>query len=396
MKIYYYFITLGLSLFLATSCNSKKTEQKHKEEAKHEEHGEHEEELSLNQAQMNALKLRLGKITERNIPTTLELSGELELPPQSKAYVTPYMSGIVRKILIQEGDKVSKGQIVAYLSQPEFIHLQDQYLSMYNQLRYQKKEYERKKRLYKEQITSGKDFQNIESEYNSTKAKVEALAQKLNLLNISSEKIEKGEVSSIASVKSPISGFVTKIYTNLGKNAASDEPMFQIINNDSLYLSLSVYEKDLNKVKLGQKLNFTVGNDDSSPLEARIYSINPSFVDNSKAVRVNAKIQNPNKRHLMEGMYAIAKLELENRKVPSLPKDAVVSENGKNYIFVQESMSNENISNFHKLQVQIGESWGDYVEIIMKPSLAKEVKVVENNTYQLSSELDKAEREHSH
>ncbi|BDD03591.1 efflux RND transporter periplasmic adaptor subunit [Aureibacter tunicatorum] len=409
-----------------------------------DDHEHHHEEgdattVTLNEVQMKSVDMQLGKIEDRNIFSTLKVTGELELPPQNKASVSPYLEGIVDRVFVMEGEKVRKGQVLAYLSQPEYIHLQDQYLSKYNELKYLKKEYERKKRLYEEKITSGKDFQSVEANYNSAMAKVQALKEKLLLMNFSPEQVKKGKISQVAKIISPIDGFITQVNTNVGKNASPQTPMFLIVNNKGLYLDLTVYENDLNDVEVGQKLKFTVANQ-KDVMEAEVFAINQSFEKDTKAVKVLANIIGEKKGNLLAGMYVNATIDLGEEKVPTLPSEAVITEGDGSYIFIVKAEKHEvheenaeshshkehnheghdhskelapqniihgdhdhsheaNLDHsltFEKVKVIKGREADGFIEVTLLQKLPKNTEVAINGAYYLISEMGKSETAHTH
>ena len=115
-----------------------------------------ESEINLTEDQMKAIGIELGSVSYRNLKTTINVNGRLELPPQNRAQVSVLIGGIVKDIPVVEGQFVNKGQILATLENTEFIQAQQDYLAAKASLMYSKAEFERQGELQKENINATK------------------------------------------------------------------------------------------------------------------------------------------------------------------------------------------------------------------------------------------------
>ena len=156
-------------ILLLASCGGRETDG-HGDDHVHN-HGhegdDHGEEIHFTQDQFNALGVKVDSLPKRNLGTYVEANGELEVPPQNQAEVTAVIGANVKNIKVIEGEKVKKGQVLAYLAHPDLIQLQTDYITNWNDLQFLEQEYERQSKLYEDKITSGKDFQKLKSDYNS-------------------------------------------------------------------------------------------------------------------------------------------------------------------------------------------------------------------------------------
>jgi len=139
--------------------------------------------------------------------------------------------------------RLNKGQVLAYLSHPDLLNLQTRYLNAWNQLQYTDKEYQRQKRLYEEEVGSGKDFQKVQSDFLSLTGEVRNLEAQLKLLKLDPEKIKQGDIVEQVPVISPINGFIEKVNVKTGQYAEPQMQMFEVINNDHIHADLMVFEK---------------------------------------------------------------------------------------------------------------------------------------------------------
>src|SRR5574344_343669 len=214
--------------------------------------------VSLTNSQKNSLNITTGKITTHRFNEIIEANGILSVMPQSEASISPYIGANVKAILVKEGQVVSRGQILAYLSHPDLLDLQSRYLTAYNRMTYISQEYNRQKELYKEKVGAGKDFQQIQSEYNSLLAELRTSETQLNLIGINPVSVRNGKIFSSITVTSPINGTIENINIKTGQYADSQTQMFRIVNIDNVYADLLVFEKDIPLVKVGRKVSLSL------------------------------------------------------------------------------------------------------------------------------------------
>lgn len=404
-------LPLVLAIFMGCKEELKQKEEKklsnteeahdHKEGEKHEEsEEEHEEEgeaLHLSELKFNSLGIKVGALPTKSLSGVVKANGQLEVPPQYEATVTAILGGNVSSIKVIEGDKVSKGQTLAYLSHPDLSQIQTNYIKTYNRMQFLEKEYERQKRLYEEKVGSGKTFQQTESEYQSIKAEVKGYESQLRQLNISASKIRNGEIYEYIPVTSPIAGYIEKVKIQMGQYVAPQIPMFEIVDNEHIHADLMVFEKDIHKVKKGQKISFTLESVPGSNLTGEIYSVGKQFEQNPKAVHIHAEIDKK-EDFLIPGMYINGKIRTGEAPVTALPEDAIIEEGGKPFIFIaQKHLEDGKVEwELKPLEVRRGITEDGWVEIKLLEPLSKDAQVVFNNAYYLISEMQKSETSHSH
>ncbi|WP_340066608.1 efflux RND transporter periplasmic adaptor subunit [Ascidiimonas aurantiaca] len=407
------FLIVSLVLAIFTGCKegteqavgeeASKTEETHdhKEGEEHEENEESSEEegeaVHLSELKFNSLGIKVGALPTKSLSGVVKANGQLEVPPQYEATVTAILGGNVSSIKVIEGDKVRKGQTLAYLSHPDLAQIQTNYIKTYNSMQFLEKEYERQKRLYEEKVGSGKTFQQTQSEYRSIKAEVKGYESQLRQLNINTSKIRNGEIYEYVPVTSPIDGYIEKVTVQIGQYVASQTPMFMIVDNEHIHADLMVFEKDIHKVKKGQKISFTLESVPGSNLSGEIYSVGKQFEQNPKAVHVHAEIDNK-EDFLIPGMYINGKIRVGAEPVTALPEDAIIEEDGKPFIFTaQKHMENGEVEwELKPIEIRTGITEDGWVEIKLLQPLPENTQVVFNNAYYLISEMQKGETSHSH
>tara|TARA_R110000782_G_scaffold236819_3_gene322957 strand:+ start:27791 stop:29068 length:1278 start_codon:yes stop_codon:yes gene_type:complete len=409
---------------LMSACGSSSPKEK-------EEHGEHEEAghgeegiVSLTEQQMDAIGLKMVQIEKKTLNIAVSASGSLEMAPQDKADVSPVIGGIVKSVNVFEGDKVRKGQVLATLEHPDFIQLQQDYINTVNSLEYLEKEYERQKKLYEEKVGSGKDFQKTSADYFNSKSNAEALKAKLNMIGINSSEVAKGKIFPLVNLTAPINGIVSLVETNVGSYIEPLTKVFEIVDNEKIHADLMVFEKDIDKIKIGQKIYFTTTGVPDKELEAKIFAISPAFEQNPKAIHVHANIVTKNAK-LLPGMYIKGKIVANDVETDVLPEHAIVTEEGKTYIFVQkegkehdhghekEAQSSDEHAHesdkdehhegheegklgFEMVEVITGTTSNGYTEVKLLKPLPKNAQIAGSGAYYILAEMGKGETEHSH
>jgi len=375
---------------------SQEVHEGHEEEG-HEEEGGAMREVHLSDLKFNSLGMKVDTLPVRALSGVVEANGQLEVPPQHEATITAILGANVTSIKVIEGDKVKKGQILAYLAHPNLVKLQTDYLKAYNQLQFLEKEFERQKRLFEEEVGSGKDFQQVQADYQSMKGEVKGYEAQLKLLGIKVENIREGDIYENIPVVSPIDGYIEKVLIQTGQYVDPQKEMFMVVNNEHIHADLMVFEKDVYKVKEGQKVYFTVQSAPGKTLSAEIFAVGRQFEQNPKAVHVHAEIEKK-EGYLITGMYINGKIHTGSNLVPALPEEAFVEEEGKSYIFIAEKHEEEGETEwaFQPVEIITGNEDEGWVEVKLLEPLPENAMIALNNAYYLISEMKKSQTSHSH
>lgn len=243
-----------------------------------------------------------------NVANHTSFNGTLEVPPRKHATLTLTMGGTVESLSLLPGEFVKKGTIVATLKNPDFIDLQQQYLEACAQTEYLEKEFHRQERLSKEEAASQKKYQQSKAEYLSMKSKLDATAAQLMILGIEPAGLERSGIKPFLEIKAPIEGYVADMDINLGSYINPGDRICDIINKGDHLLCLTAYEKDLDKLATGQKIEFRVNGMPEETFEATVLSIGQTVDDVSRSLQVYAKVKEANER-FRPGMYVTARIE---------------------------------------------------------------------------------------
>lgn len=392
---------LGLFFIVITlaSCSSNGKEKNvggAEQELHEDEHAEGG--LELTEQQMKSVDILVGPIEQKNLTAVVKSSGKLAVPPQNEARVNVLTGGIIRQIKVMEGQHVAKGSVLVVIENQELIQLQQDYLSAKNGFSYIDAEFNRQSQLKAANAGTGKAYQLAEANYNAEKSRIKALERQLQQLGISAKQVADGNITSLMPVTAPISGTIGTINIEIGSYVQPGFSLMEMVDNSKIHADLLVYEKDLPKIKIGQKVNFQLTNQNNQQIDGEIYGINKSFANDSKGVIVHAIINSP-EANLIPGMYVTALISVGTEKSDAVPIEAVVMAGGKSYIFVVNDEGHgteeEGVTHFRKVEVSTGVSELGFIQINPLEELPKDSKIVTKGAFYLQSK-DAGPSEHGH
>lgn len=400
-KILSSLVILTAATIWLSSCSSKgSAETAPAEKTKTEE----ADMVDLSEEQFKTVNIQYGAIEEKNLSSVIRASGEIEAPPQQLVTVSSPYGGVVKNIPLLEGKFVTQGQVIAVLENPEFIQLQQDYLDYKSQLSYLKEELDRQQELAKENVNAKKTLQKASSEYNSMVARVEGLRSKLQLININPNKIGAGSISSRTNIYATTSGYVTKVKANIGKYVNANEAIAEIADTRELHVELTVFEKDVPKIKAGQKIRFVLNNETKERFAE--VSLVGREISTDRTVRVHCRLLKED-RELLPGLFLKGIIETGVATTTALPDKAIVQSAGKSYIFIASEETKEETKPadgkkeeaaekhipFKRIEVTTGVSENGYTEVILPEGSDRKMKVVVNGAYDLLSKMNNVEEE---
>jgi cobalt-zinc-cadmium efflux system membrane fusion protein len=344
-------ILILFTLLLFASCGSDKKQEKETAQVVIENS------VTLSEAQYKNAKIETGKLEKRNISSVLKLNGKIDVPPQNMVSVSMPLGGFLRSTILLPGMHVKKGEVIATMEDQQYIQLQQEFLTAKAKLLFTENEYNRQKELNLSKASSDKVFQQTEMDYKNQKITVSALAEKLRLININPESLTELNLSRSVNIYSSIDGFVSKVNVNIGKYVNPSDILFELINPTDIHLNLKVFEKDLDKLFIGQKL-LTFNNnqpDKKYPCEIILISQDLSA---DRSAEVHCHFEDYDKT-LLPGMYMNAEVEIKISNAASINDDAIVSHDGKDFVFLDKGNNR-----FELLEIKKGASENNNTEII--------------------------------
>ena len=324
MKKLIIIISFAATCWLLTSCQKHKEGDGHShgEEAGHSEesHDEHENDNTamLTAEQMKSIKIELNGIEKKQLTASLKVNGLLKVPNQNKANATALLGGVIKSILVQTGNTVRKGQVLATITNNSFITMQEEFISVSAKTDLAQLENNRQKELLQGNAGALKNLQTTETELKILRSRKASLQKQLELIGINSVSLSSENIQSVVNISSPISGTISTVLINIGSYVDASNPIAEIVDNNQLHLDLYVYEKDLQKLKVGQTIHFTLTNNPGKEYDAEVYAISNTFEQNTKAVAVHAMVKGLSLIHIFNGIVQ----KVEGATAPSVERVA--------------------------------------------------------------------------
>lgn len=396
-----------INIFLILSLVSCRNEQVNntKEENPVEDHEESPNSVFLTDEQIKAVDIQLGEIEQKSLSDGLKVNGELSVPNQNKAKATTLYPGIIKEIYIQPGSFVKKGQRIASITNADYVKMQEDYLNLTTESSLAETEYRRQKELYEGKAGALKNLQRSETEFRALSTRKASLKQQLQMMGINTSDISNGNLVTSLYVLAPISGVLSNSLVQIGSYVDTSTPIAEIIDNSKIHVDLHVYEKDLPRFKVGQDLDFYLTNNQEKRYSARIFSTGSSFEDNSKTIIVHAEVTG-DKEGLIDGMNVIANVGFDKATVDAVPVEAVVNQDGQDYIFIVQNHEDESKNNlvenehqgitFIRVPVITTKSDVGYIQITPLQEIQKNTKIANKGAFFILAKMMDAGDSHGH
>lgn len=354
-------LTLFSLLIAFTACDTNK-EPEIKNEATADKNA-----VQLTAAQMKNAGVVTGKMEQKNISSILKVNGIIDVPPQNMVSISIPLGGYLKSTQLLPGMHLNKGESIAVMEDQQYIQLQQDYLITKAKLLATTEEYKRQEELNKSKASSDKVFQQAKSDYSSQKVMLKSLSEKLKLIGIDPENLNENNISRSITITSPIDGYVSKVNANIGKYAKPEDVLFEIVNPADIHLALHIFEKDINKLYIGQKLIAYTNNDPEKKYPCETILIGKDF-GQDRSVEVHCHFDNYDKI-LIPGMYMNAEIEIKSNSAYALPAEAIVSFENKKYIFLEKRKNGTDGYQYEMTEIKTGNTENGFTEII---SVAKE------------------------
>lgn len=373
-----YLYSLLLLLFVVSCKNNS-------EEAPVAESNESSHELEITREQFQGESMALGQLSEYHFQETVQVNGMIDVPPHNKSNITTFMGGYVTKTPLLVGDLVKKGQLLVTLENTEYVEIQQQYLEAAEKLTFLKSEYERQKTLFEENITSQKNYLQAESNYKSNLAHYNGLKKKLEMMNLSPKSVEEGHISKSINLYAPISGSVSKVNISNGNYVSPADIVMEIVDTDHIHLELSVFEKDIMKIKKGQTIQFKIPEASNDIYTAEVHLVGTTIDENTRRVQVHGHL-NKEEANFIVGMYVEAYISVSQKTAKGLPNEAIIKTENEAYVLTLAETT-ETAYYFEKTEVLLGETNEQTTEIL-NPDKLKGKDILIKGTSLLDNEGD--------
>lgn len=332
----------------------------------------------LTQAQLKNAAISTSKIEQQKISAIIKVNGKIDVPPQNMVSVSMPLGGYLKTTKLLPGMHIAKGEVIATMEDLQYIQLQQEYLTTKSKLVFAETELARQKELNQSKASSDKILQQAQMEYTSQRITLSALAEKLKLININPQNLSENSLSKSVNIYSPIDGFVSKVNVNIGKYVNPSDILFELVNTTDIHLNIKVFEKDLDKLFIGQKV-IAYNNQSDKKHNCEIILISQDL-SAERTAEVHCHFEDYDKT-LLPGMYMNAEIETVKNNAAVISEDAIVSYEGKDFVFAVEKEKE-----FKLMEVKIGIKQNGFMELL-NPEALKDKSIVTKGAYTLLMKL---------
>lgn len=279
-------------------------------------------------------RITVTSLEKQNYFDTLEYIGLISAPPQSIHSVYSLIPGFVKELSVYQGSFVKKGDVICYLSHPDIMTIQQDFLRVYTQYQTDSLEYIRQLKLFNDSATSARTLEVAKSTFYSTRAQLKSIEKLLMDINLNPKNVKDGKTYSQVAIKSPVDGYIKSIFVNSGGLVQPNTLMFSILDIHHVHVELFVNLDISKKIDLNDTLivKDAIGN---LVTYAKVINISPFIDETSKLVHVHCHLTDTNYAFIV-GQQVQVLMKGGFLKAFILPKETLIFIDNKNYIFIKK------------------------------------------------------------
>lgn len=315
--------------------------------------------VTLTSEQVKNAHLILGNFDQTMLSEDVKANGMVDVPPMNMASVSVPINGYVKSTSTLPGSSVRKGGVLAVIYSMDYVQMQQDYLQTLSRLKLSEQEFDRQTVLSQEDVGAKKKLQQAEADVSFAKASAKGLELKLKMVGCQIDNLRKGTINATVNVVAPIDGFIKTTNLAIGKNVLPSDVLFEITGNAHKHLELKVFEKDINKVKIGQKITIENPQFPNNDMTATVFLVGKNVDLDTKSINIHAHLNSEKaEERLTVGQYVNTRILTGNRTARTLPEDAIVRRGEGGFIFVQIKENS-----FRQIPIKIGLAEKGNVEI---------------------------------
>jgi len=338
----------------------------------------------LTDAQIRGARLVIEPAGKRTLALHLVTAGRVAFDEARVAHVFSSVSGRVTRVLGGFGQRVGKGAPLAMIESPDLGSAWSDLIKARADFVAAEHEFERQRDLLEHHAAAERDFEAAQNNAAKAKAEIDRAHLRLRMLHAS----DSGFATQEFLLRSPISGEIVnraatpglEVQGMLSSGSVVGE-LFTVGDIGRVWVWGDVYERDLGKVRRGQKVEIS-----SVAYPGRVIPGIVDFVGNTldpqtHTARIRCDVPNAD-RALKPEMFVTLSLELERRELLALPRDAVVRAGDRQMVYVEDGKTPDGRSRFRERPVEVGEPDDGWISV--RSGLAPGERVVVSGSILLS------------
>ena len=311
--------------------------------------------IDLTSAQVHAAGIETAMPSFKMMFTPLLVHGILEVPPQNLISIHAILGGIVKKTTIIPGEQVHKGQVLVILENPEFITLQEEYLTTKAQTEQAELDLTRQQTLAADNVNARKSLEQAGSQASVLRIRKKALAERLALIGIDATTLTPERISRQISLTAPFSGYVTTLNVNIGTAVEPNGKVLELVDPSHIHAELQVFERDVPQLHQGQTFTVVLSGEQRQR-SGHIHLIG-SEISTDKTVSVHGHLDSLDPT-LRPGRTITATIATDPHEALTVPESALIQSGGKSWVYVQDSPGR-----YKMVIVTVGSRANGYVEV---------------------------------
>ncbi len=339
------------------------------------------------------------KPTIQNMDDKVMATGKIV--PKEEIEIKPNIAGIIDKILVEEGDRVDAGQLIATVrivpnladvnnSQQNVQNAQLQISNAKMNVENMRKQFEMQDRLFKQGVISRQEYLNAQQQLFAQQQALRNANQQLVTAQKSLQIAKTGAIPELqglatTQIRSKASGTVLEVPVKVGSQVIeansfnAGTTICSIADLNSLIFQGEIDEAQAGKLKQGMDMNIVIGALQNKTFPGRLTMIAPKGKDNNGTIKfpVEGDVHNPNNEYIRAGFSANGEIVLNSQKNALLLDESLVQyekKNGKDVPFVEVKQKD---GKFKKQYIKLGASDGINVQVLPGSPISQnsEIKV---------------------
>jgi cobalt-zinc-cadmium efflux system membrane fusion protein len=318
------------------------------------------------------------------IKSALQLIGEIRFNEDRLVHVVPRLTGVVESSLANAGDRVHKGQVLAVISSQALANQRSELLAAQQRLALTRTTFEREKKLWEDKISAEQDYLQARNAMQEAEIALQSAQQKLASLGTG---LTSGGNLTRYEIRAPIDGVIVEKHISLGESVKEDANIFFIADLSTVWAEVTIYAKDLNTVKVGQKATVKAAAFESRSTGTVSY-VGALVGEQTRTAKARVVLSNP-QGAWRPGLPVNIELVSGEIEVPvAISAEAIQSVRDWTVVFGRYG------ANFEARPVELGRSDGKFTEVIKGLNAGEQYAA--KNSFLIKADLGKAGASHDH
>ena len=381
-------ILLGcLVLLLAIGCKEDHHdhEDEHGDVSTKETEGSHADVVHMDAEEMASFGVELAEANARRLNVSVSLPGEIAVDPNRLAHIVPRVAGVVREVMKRQGDRVRAGELMAILDSRELAEDKASVLSARERLVMAKLTFDREERLWKQEISSEREYLEAKQgliEAEIARQEAEQKLHSLGLLDSDLEALKFGSHESFSQLDAtaPFDGTIIEKHITRGELLDENDEAFVVADLSRVWVNLTVYQKDLPFIRVGQSVEVTLREGDLKG-EGIVFYVSPTIDEATRTATARIELDNSDGTW-RPGLFVSSRMAVDEFEVGvAIAKSALQTVEGRTAVFVRTGYE------FEARAVTLGREDATFVEVLSGVRPGEEYAV--RGAFILKSQLEK-------